>query len=265
MTVGSTALVPYSTLVQQFKAGPPGKLCCLHGTGSVFRLSLSAAAHVLLSGVPVTLVDGTNHFDVYYIAEFARRMASAAGGPSPDELLNNIFISRAFTCYQMEAVITERLPAFVIKKSSPLAIIFGLLDTFYDEQASLSDVRAGVRRIIGTLRQLKQAKISVLLASLDIKPASKERSALFPQVCSVMDEVYAITEEEGRPRIAREAGGEGREHEPKKLKEQRGGEREVWRKTTTETRLPTGRQAGRTQSYTEEKLLAVEKRIRNCA
>jgi hypothetical protein len=202
MAVSSTALVPYSTLVQQFKAAPPGKLYCLHGTGSVFRLSLSAAAHVLLSGVPITLVDGTNHFDVYYIPEFARRMASS-GGPSPDELLNNIFISRAFTCYQMEAVITERLPAFVQKKSSPIAIIFGLLDTFYDEQASLSDVRAGVRRIIGALRQLKEAKITVLLASLDVKPASKERGALFPQVCSVMDEVYAVGEEEGRPRIVK--------------------------------------------------------------
>ena len=204
MTVSSTALVPYATLVQQFRAAPPGQLYCLHGTGSVFRLSLSAAAHVLLGGIPITLVDGTNHFDVYYIAEFARRMASS-GGPSPDELLNNIFISRAFTCYQMEAVITERLPAFVLKTSSPVAIIFGLLDTFYDEQASLSDVRAGVRRIIGALRQLKQAKISVLLASLDVTPASKERAALFPQVCSVMDEVYAVTEEEGRPRITKEA------------------------------------------------------------
>lgn len=207
MTIGSAALVPYSTLVQQFKAAPPGKLYCLHGTGSVFRLSLSAAAHVLLGGVPITLVDGTNHFDAYYIAEFARRMASS-GGPSPDELLNNIFISRAFTCYQMEAVITERLPAFVLKKSSPVAIIFGLLDTFYDEQASLSDVRSGVRRIIGALRQLKQAKISVLLASLDVKPASKERNALFPQVCSVMDEVYAVTDEEGKPRITKKALGQ---------------------------------------------------------
>lgn len=207
MTVSSTALVPYSTLVQQFKAAPPGKLYCLHGTGSVFRLSLSAAAHALLGGVPVTLVDGTNHFDVYYIAEFARRVSSSSGGPSPEEMLNNIFISRAFTCYQMEAVITERLPDFVLKKSSPIAIIFGLLDTFYDEQASLSDVRAGVRRIIGALHQLKQAKISVLLASLDVKPASRERSALFPQVCNAMDEVYAVTEEEGRPRITREAAG----------------------------------------------------------
>ncbi len=217
MTVSSTALVPYSTLVQQFKAAPPGKLYCLHGAGSVFRLSLSAAAHVLLGGIPITLVDGTNHFDAYYIAEFARRMASS-GGPSPDELLNNIFISRAFTCYQMEAVITERLPAFVLKKSSPVAIIFGLLDTFYDEQASLSDVRAGVRRIIGALHQLKQAKISVLLASLDVKPESKERSALFPQVCSIMDEVYVVTEEEGRPRIVKHRPGQDEHREHKELR-----------------------------------------------
>jgi hypothetical protein len=226
MTVSSTALIPYATLVQQLKAAPPGKLYCFHGALSVFRLSLSAAAHVLLSGVPITLIDGTNHFDVYYIAEFARRMA-LAGGPSPDELLNNIFISRAFTCYQMEAVVADRLPAFMVKKSSPLVIIFGLLDTFYDEQASLSDVRSGVRRIITTLRQLKHAKISVLLASLDMKPASRERNALFPQVCTAMDEVYVVAEEEGRPRIARQSAGK---EEPGKLKELPGPRRSIGRR-----------------------------------
>ncbi len=208
--MNTTSLVPYSTLVQQFRAAPPGKLYCLHGSPDVFRLSLSAAAHVLLGGVPMTLVDGTNRFDVYYIAEFARRFAAQqTPGPGeravePDDLLRNIYIARAFTCYQMEATITERLAEFVRKKGSPVVIIFGLLDTFYDDQAPLFEVKAGLQRVLAALRQLKEDHVSVLLASVDVRPAAPERNALLPALLAAMDQVYRVEEREGSLRIERE-------------------------------------------------------------
>lgn len=219
-TAGEPGLVPSTTLVQQFEAAPPGKLYCLHGSSGVFRLSLAAASHVLLRDIPVTLVDGTNRFDVYYIAEFARRVAqqqsgaaASAGmrgygrGVDPEQLLKNIFISRAFTCYQMEATITERLHGFVRKKGSPIVIVFGLLDTFYDEQAPLFEVKASLLRIIAALNRLRQDNVSVLLASLDVKLASKERNSLFPQLMRAMDRVYRMEEEGGTPRIVCETRG----------------------------------------------------------
>ena len=210
--MNATSIVPYSMLVQQFRAAPPGKLYCLHGSGDVFRLSLTAAAHVLLGGVPMTLVDGTNRFDVYYIAEFARRFASQQldgmeqKRVEPDSLLRNIFIARAFTCYQMEATITERLSAFVQKRKSPVVIIFGLLDTFYDDQAPLFEVKASLQRIIAALHRLKQEHVSVLLASMDVRPASPERNALLPSLLAAMDQVYRVEEREGRLSIERETG-----------------------------------------------------------
>jgi hypothetical protein len=205
----------YALLVQQFKAAPPGKLYCLHGTGSVFRMSLAAAAHVLLNGMPVTLVDGTNRFDAYYLAEFARKHAGTdrdGRRMTPDDLLDNIFISRAFTCYQMEAVITERLPAFVRRSGSPVVVIFGLLDTFYDEQAPLFEVRAGLGRIMEALRRLRAANVAVLLASMDVKLASSERNALFPHLLTVMDRVYHVVDQDGRQRIRTGARNEPQSH-----------------------------------------------------
>jgi hypothetical protein len=202
--------VSYSMLIEQFQSAPPGKLFCLHGSRAVFRLSLAAASQALAAGIPMTLVDGTNRFDVYYIADFARRLA---GRPvrgrrrTPEEFLDNIFISRAFTCFQMEAVITDRLLPFVRAKGSPVVIVFGLLDTFYDEQAPLHEVRASIERVIGALQRLKQEHVSVLLASLDVRPASKERRDLFPRVAAAMDSVYALVEEEGRVTIVGERGG----------------------------------------------------------
>jgi len=189
----TTQLIPYSTFVRQFEREPSGTLCCVHGSGSVFRLSLHAAARALLGGVPIVVVDGANRFDAYFIAEFARRVAGdAAMKTTPGGLLDSIFISRAFTCYQMEAVMTNRLLEFVKKKGSPVAVVFGLLDTFYDEQAPLFEVQASLQRIITALYHLKSERISVLLASRDVSPASKERNMLFPALCTSMDRVYAV-------------------------------------------------------------------------
>jgi len=201
------SVVPYTQLVQQFKSAPPGKLYCLHGSAGVFRTSLAAAAHVLLNGMPVTLVDGTNRFDLYYLAEFARKHAGRLPDGRqirPADFLDNIFVSRAFTCYQMEAVITERLPAFVRRRGSPVVIIFGLLDTFYDDQAPLFEVKAGLRRIVEALRRMRDANVAVLLASLDLRLASKERNGLFPYLMSAMDRVYRMDEDEAGQRILRE-------------------------------------------------------------
>jgi hypothetical protein len=200
-----------TAFLEQFRAAPPGKLYGLHGDSTVFRLSLTAAGHALVHGIPVTLVDGSNRFDLYGLAEFARR--TAGGRCTPDELLRNIFISRAFTCYQMEAVITERLPAFVRTKQSPVVLIFGLLDTFYDEQAPLWDVRSGVQRMTQALQELKRDGVSILVASTDVGPVPPARRGLLPGMLKGMDRVFDVgktgnreeareaREHQGRPRL----------------------------------------------------------------
>ena len=193
-------------LIEQFRAAPPGKLYGVRGDSSVYRLSLVAAGHALLQGIPVTLVDGSNRFDLYGLAEFARR--TAGGRCTPEELLRQIFISRAFTCYQMEAVITDRLPPFVRAKHSPVVLIFGLLDTFYDEQAPLWDVQSGVQRIMQALQCLKREGVSILVASTETGPVPPARRGLLSGVMRGMDRVFAINQqnsENGRLK----AGNEG--------------------------------------------------------
>lgn len=194
-------IVPYTALMEQFHSAPPGKLCCITGANNaVFRLSLSLASQVLLKGVPVAVVDGSNRFDAYMIAEIARSVAvNSRGGVqvTPEDILERIFVARAFTCYQMEATVTERLPAFVRHIGAPVAMIFGLLDTFYDEQAPLFEVKASVGRIISSLRKMKESNIAILLASKELKLESKERNRLLPRVKEAMDHVYQLQESDG--------------------------------------------------------------------
>ena len=206
------AVVPYAALVRQFHGAPPGKIYLLHGQGLVFRLSLSAAAQALQNGVPLTLVDGSNRFDAYYLAEFARSATARGDGPSvtPEEMLERIYVSRAFTCYQMEALITDRLPQFLERSRSPVVIIFGLLDTFYDDQAPLFEVRQSLQRIIAALRRLREKGIAVLLASLDLRPATREE--LFPTLAGVADSVFSVSAGESGLRITREVRPPGYAH-----------------------------------------------------
>jgi len=193
----SQSLIPYTTLARQFQSAPPGKLYSLVGTdSSVFRLSLSMASQALLRGVPIAVVDGSNRFDAYMIAEAARQITAGRSGRrvTPEELLNRIYVARAFTCYQMEATITERLPAFLRRIRAPVAMIFGLLDTFYDDQAPLFEVKASVERVISALHAMKKDDISLLLASKEIKVESKERNGLLPRVHAAMDQVYLLND-----------------------------------------------------------------------
>ncbi len=185
-----------SLLINTFETVPTGRLLLIHGRSpEVFELSLHAVSNAVLRGMPIVLADGSNRFDLYYVTEFARRITSqrlVARPVKPEQLLRQIFIARAFTCYQMEATITERLPLFLKKKNTTTAIIFGLLDTFYDEQAPLFQVKASLQRIIEALQKLKRDNVSVLLASLDKKVESKERNQLFTQLVSAMDQTVKL-------------------------------------------------------------------------
>jgi hypothetical protein len=173
----------------------------------VFRVSLYAASRALMNGYSVALVDGSNSFDLYSIAEYARRVATLRGSRvSPEQLLDRMYISRAFTCYQMEATVTERVPAFVLAKRIPVVMLFGLLDTFYDEQAPLFEVKASLQRILATLHRLKRADLSILLALRDARQVTGERAGLFRAVRAAMDEVFAIEQTEKELLIVRETG-----------------------------------------------------------
>lgn len=186
-------------LFQSF-AEPTGKMYLAYGDRLVFRLSLVLAAQELSRGGSIAIVDGGNRFDVHTITNFARERRL-----DPDALLNRVFVSRGFTCYQMEAAITSRLPEFLARKNSRVAMIFGLLDTFYDEQAPLREVRQILNRVLHALHAMKKNNISLLLASTEYNVLPKERNQLFVQLKSAMDNVYHLTlDTDNKPQLSLE-------------------------------------------------------------
>jgi hypothetical protein len=147
------------------------------------------------------VVDGCNRFDVHALSRFAR-----ARKIDPNKFLNRIFISRGFTCYQMEQAIAHKLPAFLADIHSNTALIFGLLDTFYDEQASLREVRQILQRLLGSFQEMKSKGISLLLVCLERNVAPAERNQLFATLKNGVDRVYKLdTNEHGRLQLLLES------------------------------------------------------------
>ena len=188
-------------LVQSFVA-PPGKVCLLYGDKLIFNLSLRMAAYAMAQGSPVAVVDGCNRFNVHLLSRFAREHRI-----DPDDFLRRIFISRGFTCYQMEQAVSARLPAFLESIGSNVAMIFGLLDTFYDEQASFREVQQILRRLLGTLQEIKASGVSVLLACTEWNVLPKERNQLFTTLKTGMDTIYRLKDDgANRPALFLEKG-----------------------------------------------------------
>jgi hypothetical protein len=111
---------------------------------------------------------------------------------NPDEALQRIFISRSFTCYQMEQAITRLLPSFLPRIGSTTAIILGMLDTLYDEQAPLREVRNILHRVLEALREMERNGVSLLICVREQNALPHERSRLLDTLKSGVDTIYRV-------------------------------------------------------------------------
>lgn len=191
----SSALISADTIIHSFPQ-PPGKVILLHGDREIFPFSLTMAAQAMRKGMPIAVVDGANRFDVHLLARFARERRM-----DPDEFLRRIYISRGFTCYQMEQAIVGRLPAFLRSIGSTVAMVFGLLDTFYDQQAPLREVQQILTRVQAAFGSMKADGVSLLIVCREQRVAPEERNQLFTRLKAGVDGAYALTSDEGRWKI----------------------------------------------------------------
>jgi hypothetical protein len=180
-------VVTQFALMNDFENLPSGKICLLYGDKRVFSLSLLLASQALIKSKSLAVVDGCNRFNVHTISHFARQRRI-----NPEILLRRIYVSRGFTSYQMEAAVNDRLTPFLERIGSNTALIFGLLDTFYDEQVSLREAKGMLGRVVIQLDKMRRQGISILLASTEWNVQPKERNQLFDSLKRVADTVYKL-------------------------------------------------------------------------
>jgi hypothetical protein len=139
---------------------------------------LSLAARLAVYS-PLRVLDGGNRFNVQSIARFLRRT-------SPNVLTNileSIRVARAFTCYQMLALLEDKFPW-----PHPLLVI-DMLDTFYDESAPLRERLRLVKDCVACLEEHKQ-RVPVAVSIRPPKPGKEDPTGLLQIIQQAADTLW---------------------------------------------------------------------------
>jgi hypothetical protein len=112
---------------------------------------------------PLLVLDGGNCFQAHRLARLLARHASHL-----ETALGNIYIARAFTCYQVLALLVETPTASVP------TLVLDLLSTFHDESVPLPERRRLLDASLQQLRRLSSQAPTLVSAALESKDLSGE-------------------------------------------------------------------------------------------
>jgi hypothetical protein len=199
-------LAPQAFVDQHFTA-PPGKIGLLYGERKVYSLGMLIASEILVRGGSLVVIDGANRLDPYLLARFARYKHL-----SPYDFLDHTYITRAYTCYQLDISITDGLFSYLNRVDARIVIVYGLIDLFDDDQVPAADISDILRRVRQTLVYLKANGISTLLVSSYPRFQLKEREKLFTQMAAMSDVRYRLEQHDFSQHIILEENTNGKNH-----------------------------------------------------
>ncbi len=134
-----------------------GNCLLLMGPSLVLDLGTGLAARAALGGQRVLYLDGANAFDPYIPARMARE-----AGLDPRPVLDRLFISRAFTCHQLETLLADRLEPAVRARRPGLVVISGWGHLFHDENVPLREAMRLLESTVAAVRRLAERGTPVL-------------------------------------------------------------------------------------------------------
>jgi hypothetical protein len=127
---------------QLFPGFTAGDFALLHGSDAVSSLASLLCVRAQLPpqlgglGSNVVFIDGANTFRLYQIARLARLHQL-----DPKQVLDRIYISRAFTAYQMAALILQKLEDAVKTCNAKLVIISDIAAMFLDKDVQEEEAK----------------------------------------------------------------------------------------------------------------------------
>ena len=140
---------------------------------------MSIIAALALRGC-VVVIDGGNCFDGYGLARTVRRHTHHV-----QAVLKQIRLSRAFTCYQISAVLAE-LPL----DSTPV-ILLDMLATFLDENVKLNKRQRLLENSLNLLRRISESAPVAVWARTHMSPSGEEQMLLNP-LLEVAQEIWEL-------------------------------------------------------------------------
>lgn len=176
-----------SKIIDSHFSTPQGKICLLYGTKEVYSLATSLTAEFLSRSKTIVCIDGANRVDPYALSKIARIHLI-----DPYTFLDRVYVSRSYTCYQLDVSITDGLLDFLRSVDTHILLIYGLIDLFDDDQVTDSDIVDILRRVRQALVHLKANGISVLLVSSYPHFHLKRREEYFKHMMLMSDVHYRL-------------------------------------------------------------------------
>lgn len=135
----------------------------------------------------VIFVDGGNTFRLYQIAQLAQ-----IHHLDPKKVLDNIYISRAFTAYQTAALIKDQLWEAIKKYNSKLVIISDIAGFFLDKDVAEDEAQRIFGQVTTYLSNFARETKTIVLAIYPPHLDTERNGYLHTQTCSKATVVLSI-------------------------------------------------------------------------
>ena len=176
----------------QIRFHPDDRLLLFYGHALVFRLGLYAAGERVLAGEPIVYLDGAHTFDPFFIARMAR-----AHRRQPRALLSMIHVARAFSCHQLERLISNCLMSALERYQSRIAILSGLFETFYDQAVPEHEAMRLFGRIMDASHTLAQQGFTLLFLCPQAPMLTRASRRCLEQIRGQADRAIRAEEAQG--------------------------------------------------------------------
>jgi hypothetical protein len=119
-------------------------------------------------GSSVVFVDGGNSFNPYLVADLARIYYL-----DPRAALERVYVSRAFTAYQLSSLILEKLEPFLNIKRSKLLVVSDIASLFLDRDVPKTEAKDLFIKVCAKLSEIAEKKQTLVLATYYPERSSK--------------------------------------------------------------------------------------------
>jgi hypothetical protein len=176
-----------------FPGFAPGDFAVIYGSPSVISITsllcIRAQLPSQLGGLSsnVVFIDGGNTFRLYQIARLAQ-----IHHLNPEKVLDRIYLSRAFTAYQMTSLIMEHLKDAVEKYNTKLVIISDIAGLFLDKDIPDEEARRVFSQVTAYLQNFARQHQIIILATYPSRQNSSRNACLQTVTCGKANVVLAV-------------------------------------------------------------------------
>jgi hypothetical protein len=188
-----------------FPGFAPGDFAVLYGSPSVISLTSLLCVRAQLPpqlgglGSNVIFIDGGNTFRLSNIARLAQLHQL-----DPRQVLEGIFISRAFTAYQLTSLIMEKLEETIKTCNAKLVVISDIAGFFLDNDVPHEEAERVYSQIVSYLADLAKKHQIVVIATYLPYESNRRNTLLHEMTCARANTVLYLSKTKYTREIALE-------------------------------------------------------------